>query len=330
LSWNNVHDSFIITHSEKNSDQVQKYQDAGWITAYFWVHAILALDWYRYAKHDPSLRQNPSRCFYDFLIYSRGWQGSREYRLYFAQKLMDLDLYSRCDHTMLVEENGICMQDYTIRDQRFAVPDLALLQQQVRPCHATGGASADYDSQDFSGSALSVVLETNFANPTQHLTEKILRPIAVGHPFILASSQGCLGYLRDYGFKTFDPEIDESYDLEADPVKRLDMICKELHRIANLPSQEKTALYNRLYKIAEKNRQWFFSDGFRNLVMSEMQQNILQAVEKSQQTAYSRLWLENIRQRKILKGAEYNRQRRKRTPWAPVLSRRFRQRLSAG
>jgi hypothetical protein len=38
-----------------------------------------------------------------------------------------------------------------------------------------------------------------------HLTEKTLRPIACGHPFILAAGPGSLKYLQTYGFRTFSP-----------------------------------------------------------------------------------------------------------------------------
>jgi hypothetical protein len=44
------------------------------------------------------------------------------------------------------------------------------------------------------------------------LTEKALRPIACGQPFILAATPGSLQYLRSYGFKTFSGYIDETYD----------------------------------------------------------------------------------------------------------------------
>jgi len=326
--WNNVHDSFMITHSEKNSDQVEKYKDAGWTTVYFWSHAVLALDWYRYARYDPVLDRVGTSYLRDFLIYSRGWQGSREYRLRFADQLCHRGLQPNCHHSMLLVENQTLMQDHVFQDPRFAVDDLSRLVTKIRPCTASGDASADYCNRDFVDTAISVVMETNYVRPVQHLTEKILRPIAVGHPFILVSSPGCLQYLRDYGFKTFDPLIDETYDTEADPIRRMDLILCEMQRLAQLPTAEKKQLYESLYEIARYNREWFFGTDFRDAVMSEFRDNFLAGISRVKDSAHSRVWLANITQRKREKGMEYHRQRRSVSPWAPILSRRYRQRLS--
>lgn len=326
--WNNVHDSFMITHSEKNSDQVEKYKDAGWTTVYFWSHAVLALDWYRYARYDPVLDKVGTSYLRDFLIYSRGWQGSREYRLRFADQLCHRGLRPNCHHSMLLVENQTHMQDHVFQDPRFAVDDLSRLVTKIRPCTASGDASADYCNRDFVDTAISVVMETNYVRPVQHLTEKILRPIAVGHPFILVSSPGCLQYLRDYGFKTFDPLIDETYDTEADPIRRMDLILCEMQRLAELPTAEKKQLHESLYEIARYNREWFFGPDFRDAVMSEFRDNFLAGISQVKDSAHSRVWLANITQRKREKGMEYHRQRRSVSPWAPILSRRYRQRLS--
>jgi hypothetical protein len=326
--WNNVHDSFMITHSEKNSDQVEKYKDAGWTTVYFWSHAVLALDWYRYARYDPVLDRVGTSCLRDFLIYSRGWQGSREYRLRFADQLCHRGLQPNCHHSMLLVENQTHMQDHVFQDPRFAVDDLSRLVTKIRPCTASGDASADYCNRDFVDTAISVVMETNYVRPVQHLTEKILRPIAVGHPFILMSSPGCLQYLRDYGFKTFDPLIDETYDTETDPIRRMDLILCEMQRLSQLPTAEKKQLHEYLYEIARYNREWFFGMDFRDAVMSEFRDNFLAGISQVKDSAHSRVWLTNITQRKREKGMEYHRQRRSVSPWAPILSRRYRQRLS--
>lgn len=56
------------------------------------------------------------------------------------------------------------------------------------------------------------------------LTEKSLRPLATGTPFVLVSTPGFLESLRKFGFKTYDNLWDESYDLEHDPVARIDKI----------------------------------------------------------------------------------------------------------
>jgi hypothetical protein len=68
------------------------------------------------------------------------------------------------------------------------------------------------------------VLETLFDDHRWHLTEKSLRPIACGKPFVLMATPGSLQYLRQYGFKTFDGLIDETYDSIQNPKQRLQAV----------------------------------------------------------------------------------------------------------
>ena len=66
-------------------------------------------------------------------------------------------------------------------------------------------------------------------------SEKILKPCAFRHPFIVWGPQGLLKWLRSWGFETFDNCIDESYDLEKDNDKRLSMIIEEVARLNATP-----------------------------------------------------------------------------------------------
>lgn len=52
------------------------------------------------------------------------------------------------------------------------------------------------------------------------ISEKTFKPLAAGHPFLLASTQGNLSHVRDLGFETFAELWDESYDTIPDPEKR--------------------------------------------------------------------------------------------------------------
>ena len=78
----------------------------------------------------------------------------------------------------------------------------------------------------------SLVVETDV---TECHSEKILKPCAYRHPFITWAPQGYLFWLRSWGFETFDNCIDESYDLETDNTKRLEMIIKEVARLNAKP-----------------------------------------------------------------------------------------------
>jgi len=87
----------------------------------------------------------------------------------------------------------------------------------------------------------SVVTETNFYKHIESAvfpTEKIFKPMAFNHPFIVVSRPHTLDCLRELGYKTFHPYINEDYDLEADDNTRLLKIIDEIERLCNLNEEE--------------------------------------------------------------------------------------------
>jgi len=87
------------------------------------------------------------------------------------------------------------------------------------------------------------------------ITEKTFRHIRDGHPMLWVSAPYTCDMLHYLGFKTFNPIINESYDRELDPIKRLDMVTDELKRLCNLTQQERVAMYHELIPILEHNQQ---------------------------------------------------------------------------
>jgi hypothetical protein len=75
----------LLLHSEKRSINLEKYQLNNLIPVYYWSHAVISLDWFRYARHVIQQKQVKKT----FLIYNRAWSGSREYRLRFAELLLN-------------------------------------------------------------------------------------------------------------------------------------------------------------------------------------------------------------------------------------------------
>lgn len=69
-------------------------------------------------------------------------------------------------------------------------------------------------------------------------SEKTWKPISVKQPFIIAGFAGCLDILKDKGYKTFHPYINESYDKELNHQKRLEMVVEEIQRLSNLSEEE--------------------------------------------------------------------------------------------
>ena len=84
----------------------------------------------------------------------------------------------------------------------------------------------------------SVVTETVYDYPYSFRTEKIWKPIAIGHPFIVATSTGYYRDLKNLGFKTFGHLIDESFDSIDNHTDRFDRLARIVTDLCcqNLPS----------------------------------------------------------------------------------------------
>jgi hypothetical protein len=111
----------------------------------------------------------------------------------------------------------------------------------------------------YENSLVSVVNETTFyhgmnLNESRFLSEKIFKPIAVGHPFIFVSVPKALEALRNLGYKTFHPFIDETYDSQFDNEIRMKKILKEIERLCNMSSQEIIDFIRNVKPICEHNQ----------------------------------------------------------------------------
>jgi hypothetical protein len=87
------------------------------------------------------------------------------------------------------------------------------------------------------------------------ITEKTNKPIACSKPFIVFSTPYFLEDLRTLGYESYAPFIDESYDVEEDNHKRLNMIVAEIERISSLPEDQYNELLANCSVIAARNRQ---------------------------------------------------------------------------
>jgi hypothetical protein len=56
------------------------------------------------------------------------------------------------------------------------------------------------------------------------ISEKIFKPMAFRHAFVVHGTPGTIRYLHELGFETFDHIIDESYDNEANYFLRQQLI----------------------------------------------------------------------------------------------------------
>lgn len=108
-------------------------------------------------------------------------------------------------------------------------------------------------------SYIELINETCFAGE-HFFTEKTFIPILLNKPFLIVSSYKTLECLRQMGYQTFSPVINEDYDNEPDNFKRMCKIIDELDRLRkmyyNQPNDFHRAM-NNLKNITEHNRTKF-------------------------------------------------------------------------
>lgn len=116
----------------------------------------------------------------------------------------------------------------------------------------------DQDLGYHTNSYFSVVTETNFnfislAQSSIFISEKTFRPILYKQPFILVSRPGTLQALRNAGYKTFSPWINESYDLIENDQARLQAIVKEILALSKFTDAEWINWQNHVKESVEHN-----------------------------------------------------------------------------
>ena len=267
-----IYDQTVLLHSEENSADLDLYQRHAFVPCHWWCHAMIARDWYRYAEIDAKLQQYQDHTK-RFLIYARAWSGTREYRLKFLEKV----LLAQLDTHSVISFDATGLDNFEFENPDFEV-DIKMFKH-LPQRRTSSDASASYNAEDQTHTDLAVVLETVFDGQRIHLTEKTLRPIACKQPFMIAAGPGALEYIKRYGFKTFAPWINESYDQETNSLRRLELIVEEMQRIKCLQGDQYSQWREAVTAIAEYNQRWFFTNMSRRVV-GELQRNLNQAVQQ--------------------------------------------------
>jgi hypothetical protein len=98
----------------------------------------------------------------------------------------------------------------------------------------------------------SLVTETVFEIPYSFRTEKIWKPIVMGHPWIAVANRGFYRDMHNLGFKTFAHVIDESFDNIDNNQDRLDRIAEI---VRDLCQQDLAAFLKECYNVSKYNQQ---------------------------------------------------------------------------
>lgn len=101
-----------------------------------------------------------------------------------------------------------------------------------------------------------ITSETEFTSQrTPFFSEKTWRPMLNLQPFVYFGNPFSLKELRDMGFYTFEPFIDESYDQEIDVKKRFALIIEEIKKLNSLSYEELHNLYSCLFDRVKHNQE---------------------------------------------------------------------------
>lgn len=113
-------------------------------------------------------------------------------------------------------------------------------------------------AEAFAASELYIVTETEMSSPTlTRYTEKTLKAIIAGLPFVVFGNYGTVRTLREIGFDTLDGFVDHGYDEIGDPVARLAAAWAQVERFLARPPGFTRRELNRLEAAAAHNRAVF-------------------------------------------------------------------------
>lgn len=271
--------SAIVT-SEQNSDIVdQVCRQYNWKSYYYFFHGWAALDWYRGYDKTYLMPQPTERTITKtFINPNRIIGGYREHRVLLMYQLLKLDIqHSWTSFPAVCPVENLSIEEIASHF-KHQYPDIVdVFKQADLPLNFPGEEGHPMHSCwlslfDLCAESLTyVVSETVFTGRRHHLTEKTFKPICLGMPFIVMSTQGSLEYLRSYGFKTFGDIWDESYDQEPNDSLRIEKIASLLKSLDQLSAVEKQKMFERAIPIIEHNYNHFYNGAFEQILWDEMQ-----------------------------------------------------------
>lgn len=110
-------------------------------------------------------------------------------------------------------------------------------------------------SEPYIDTYFSLVTETVFDYPYSFRTEKIWKPICIGHPWVAVSNAGYYRDMHNLGFKTFNHLIDESFDTIENSqarIERIEQVVEDLCRqdlVQFLLAAEEVCKYNQQHLV---------------------------------------------------------------------------------
>ena len=128
-------------------------------------------------------------------------------------------------------------------------------------------------SQNF---PVNVISETLFFSAATFASEKVWKPMLMGQIFLVMAAPFYLQSLRELGFKTFAPYVNEEYDLCMNPMERATALVRSLRDITKLSEEDFGILLANCAPILEYNKQLLTN---RNSMDHLVSDQVVRAIE---------------------------------------------------
>lgn len=135
---------------------------------------------------------------------------------------------------------------------------------------SSNNAANQYNTDIYKNSLISFITETQYDVDVVFLTEKIFKPIALGHPMIVLASAGTMKGLSELGFKTNYLGIDPSYNDIVDDTERLLATNKILKDWVELSPEEKKYRIYQSFEAIDYNFNLIRSKNFYTEALSDV------------------------------------------------------------
>lgn len=193
-----------------------------------------------------------------FLSYNRQ---PRQHRTLLLCELIKSDLLSKG----LVSYYGDNTKNSIDRVNSYQRPDLIaeakilndLIPLEIDMDLGNNNPASNIVNEHYTKTFVSLVTETLFDEKVLFFSEKIWKPISVGHPFMLIGNPGMLSELRKQGYYTFGSWWDESYDTITNVDNRIRTVINELKRLSTFSVEQLQNMRVSMQTVLEHNQKKF-------------------------------------------------------------------------
>lgn len=144
---------------------------------------------------------------------------------------------------------------------------------------ADGNWQRYFNPKWYNETSFSIVSESK-TSKRLWISEKIFKPLAHKHAFVVYGSPGSLNYLQKLGFETWHHLIDESYDIENNEYRRLEALCSTVSQLANQFDAGENLFSDAISReIIKHNFNHFYrQDILKNLFLQQILQPVMEFV----------------------------------------------------